>query len=247
LRAEAIVGLSGDDPATRRLLLELTVGGDAALRNEALRSLRGCTLQPAERTRLEKISRADSTAGELVSRVLDPASRPSRPATSDSHAWTDLLLGGSQTVQGDPAAGERVFFHPHSAGCSHCHQIMGRGARVGPELTASAGTLPLARFVESIIRPNQEVAPHFASWTVATTSGKTLVGLLVKEEATGEQTYADSKGELMRLKPDEIELRKPLSTSIMPEGLGDLLTVQEFRDLLAFLQSAHDSRPQTGG
>jgi putative heme-binding domain-containing protein len=247
LRAEAIVGMTGDDPATRRLLLELAIGRDAALRNEALRSLRGCKLQPAERTRLEETARADSTAGELVARVLDPAWRPARPSTSDSHAWTDLLLGGGRTVEGDPAAGERIFFHPHSAGCSHCHQIMGRGARVGPELTASAGALPLARFVESIIRPSQEVAPHFASWTVLTTSGKTLVGILVKEEATGEQTYADNKGELTRLKPDEIELRKPLSTSIMPEELGDLLTVQEFRDLLAFLQTAHESRPQTGG
>jgi putative membrane-bound dehydrogenase-like protein len=247
LRAEAVVGLSGEDPVIRQLLLKLATGADASLRNEALRSLRGCTLLPPEQTTLEQIGRGDCTASELVARVLNPASRPHRPATSDTPAWTDLLLGGAQVVQGDPAAGERIFFHPRSAGCSHCHQIMGRGARVGPELTASAGALPLARFVDSIIRPSQEVAPHFASWSVVTTAGKTLVGMLVKEEATGEQTYADNKGELTRLKPGEIELRKPLSTSIMPEGLGDLLTVQEFRDLLAFLQSAHESRPQTGG
>lgn len=247
LRAEAIVGLTPDDTQARRLLFELAVCNDTALRNEALRSLRGCALQPAERTRLEELARADATAGELVSRVVDPTSRPSRPAANDSQAWIDLLLGGKGSLQGDPAAGERIFFHPRSAGCSHCHQITGRGARVGPELTASAGALPLARFVESIIRPSQEVAPHFASWTVVTTSGKTLVGMLVKEEATGEQTYADSKGELTRLTPAEIELRKPLSTSIMPEGLGDLLTVQEFRDLLAFLQAAHEGRSQSGG
>ena len=61
--------------------------------------------------------------------------------------------------------------------------------------------------------------------------------MLVKELATGEQTYVDSNGELHEFKPGEIEARKPQSTSIMPDGLAAQLTVQEFRDLLAFLQS----------
>jgi hypothetical protein len=61
--------------------------------------------------------------------------------------------------------------------------------------------------------------------------------MLVHEEATGEQTYADQKGERFQLKPHEIETRKAQGTSIMPDGLPQLLTVQEFRDLLAFLES----------
>jgi hypothetical protein len=36
-------------------------------------------------------------------------------------------------------------------------------------------------------------------------------------------------------KPGEIETRKPLATSIMPEGLPSLLSIDEFRDLLAYL------------
>ena len=67
--------------------------------------------------------------------------------------------------------------------------------------------------------------------------------MLVKEEATGEQTYADQKGELFRFKPGEIESRQAQTVSIMPDGLPQLLTVQEFRDLLAFLQSQQSPRP----
>ena len=70
-----------------------------------------------------------------------------------------------------------------------------------------------------------------------TTDGKSLSGMLVKELATGEQTYADSKGELFELAPADVESRKAQSTSIMPDGLAQQLTVQEFRDLLAYLQS----------
>ena len=111
----------------------------------------------------------------------------------------------------------------------------GRGAKVGPELTAAAGKLDRVRLVESIVRPGKEIAPQFATWQVVTTSGKTIIGLLVHEEATGEQTYADEKGQLVRLVAGEVESRRLASKSIMPEGLGEQLTVAELRDLLAFL------------
>ena len=132
----------------------------------------------------------------------------------------------------------RIFFHRQSAACARCHQIGGRGAKVGPELTATTGTLSERRLVESIVRPAQEVAPQFVAWLVVTTSGQSITGVLVHEEATGEQTYADAQGKLTELKPDEIEARRALPTSIMPEGLPRQMTVQEFRDLVAFLRSA---------
>jgi hypothetical protein len=64
--------------------------------------------------------------------------------------------------------------------------------------------------------------------------------VLVKELATGEQTYADAKGELIEFKPGEIATRHAQSTSVMPDGLPQLMTAQELRDLMAFLQA--DSR-----
>ena len=91
------------------------------------------------------------------------------------------------------------------------------------------------------MRPGKEIAPQFTSWAIVTTSGKTLVGMLVKEEATGEQTYADAKGELTRFETGEIETRTIQPTSIMPDGLAAQLTVQEFRDLLAYLQSPQEA------
>jgi putative membrane-bound dehydrogenase-like protein len=242
LRAEAVAGISGDDPATRALLVRLAAEDEPAIRDEALRSLRGCSLNDAERTALARLSRNTPQTSELVQRVLEPAAAVARPEADDSAGWMKLILGPDGRLAGDAAAGERIFFHQKSAGCSHCHQVTGRGARVGPELTASAGALPLDRLIESIVRPGKEIAPHFASWLIVTTSGKSLLGMLVKEEATGEQTYADAKGELIRLTPADIEMRKPQNTSIMPDGLPQLLTVQEFRDLLVYLQTQQDRR-----
>ena len=243
LRAEAIVGLSGDDSATRLLLVSIAKKDEPALRDEALRSLRGSRLEVNERQELERVARQQPAAAELVERVLNPEVLPARPQPDDLAGWQLLLDGSDGKAHGDAAAGERIFFHARAAGCSRCHQISGRGERVGPELTATAGALSRGRLVESIIRPSKEIAPQFSSWTIVTTNGKTLVGMLVKEEATGEQTYADQKGELFRFKVGEVESRQAQALSIMPDGLPQLMTVQEFRDLVAFLQSQQESRP----
>ncbi len=241
LRAEAIMGLSPQDDAQRALLIELAENSDPVLRQESLRSLRGGILSPQERQRLEALG-SDDSLRELVERVLRPETPFSRPKPDDLDGWLKLADAGG-AAPADAAAGERVFFHRGAAGCARCHQIVGRGARIGPELTATTSQLSKARLVESIVRPSKEIAPHFATWSLVTSSGKPLVGMLVKELATGEQTYVDSNGDLHEFKPGEIEARKPQSTSIMPDGLAAQLTVQEFRDLLAFLRSpAEESR-----
>ena len=89
--------------------------------------------------------------------------------------------------------------------------------------------------MESIVDPSKEIAPRFIPWSLVTKYGRSFAGLLVTEGPGDLETYSDSAGKLFVLNPADIEERHPLRVSIMPEGLADLLTVQEFRDLLAFL------------
>jgi hypothetical protein len=237
LRAEAIVGLAPDDPAARKLLVALAVGGEPALRDEALRSLRGAKLDHGERDALARVSKGDENVAQLVERVLAPPGAARTLANQDVDAWIKLLQGSSGRIEGDAQAGARIFFHPQAAACARCHQIAGRGARIGPELTAAAGALAERRLIESIVQPAREIAPQFVSWLVVTRDGRSLVGMLVHQQATGEQTYADREGKLIELAAGEIDWRRPQATSIMPDSLAGQLTVQEFRDLVAFLRS----------
>ncbi|MGD9722313.1 MAG: PVC-type heme-binding CxxCH protein [Pirellulales bacterium] len=241
VRAEAIVGMAPDNAECKAILLRLAQSDATILRDEALRSLRGGVFSEAERRALESLAGEEGTR-EMVARILRPDSPVARPAVDDLAGWLAMLEGQS-AAPGNPRTGERIFFHARSAACSRCHQMLGRGARIGPELTATAARLTRARLVESIVRPGKEVAPHFATWQLITRAGTSLTGMLVKEEATGEQTYADSKGVLHLFKAGEIENRRTQSTSIMPDGLPDLMTTQEFRDLLAFLQSSAAAEP----
>ena len=70
--------------------------------------------------------------------------------------------------------------------------------------------------------------------------------MLVNELATGEQTYADQQGQLTEFKAADIESRRPQTISLMPEGLPAQMTVQEFRDLLAFLRSPSETQAGLG-
>ena len=47
--------------------------------------------------------------------------------------------------------------------------------------------------------------------------------------------FADAQGRLITVKMDQIAERKPQTTSIMPDNLAQTMTLQEFRDLVAFL------------
>ena len=236
LRAEAVVGLSPATTAAKDLLVQLALSEAPIVRDEALRTLRGATLSEDDEAMLAGLADREPTSSEAVARLLVPEEKRALPEAANLDAWVSLLDSDEGESPGDAEAGERIFFHRQAAACARCHQVAGRGARVGPELTATARALDERRLIESIVQPSKEVAPHFVSWLVLTTSGQPLTGVLVHEEATGEQTYADQEGKLTVLKPQDIETRRPLDTSLMPEGLPTQMTVQEFRDLLAFLR-----------
>lgn len=236
LRLEAISGLQPSDAESRKLLFAYLASPQPDERAEALRSLRGATLSDNERSQLATVAQSHPEQAELVQRVVDPIVMPTdRPQADDLASWLKLLEGSA-----DPEAGQRIFYHAKSAGCARCHQMAGRGGKIGPDLTTTPRTLTRERLVDSILRPSKEIAPMFVSWTIETESGRALSGMLVSQAVNGELTYANDKGELFRLKPAEIESRRPSAKSIMPDGLSNSLTLQEFRDLLAFLLASPD-------
>jgi putative membrane-bound dehydrogenase-like protein len=234
VRAEAISGLADDGDRRRDRLLTIALEGSTILRREALRTLRGTDLTPAHLTRLRQAVRQDSADLDLIDRLgrSAPASAPGRApqAAPSIDDWLARLEGPA-----DPAAGERVFFHSKGPGCYRCHQVDGRGGQAGPDLTTLASTTDRRRLVESIVAPSREIAPQFVSWSVARTDGTVFTGILLEQTPEGALVFADSEGRRIAVKPDEIAERRPQKTSIMPDELPQLMTLQEMRDLIAFL------------
>jgi putative heme-binding domain-containing protein len=73
-------------------------------------------------------------------------------------------------------------------------------------------------------------------WQLVTHEGLTHSGMIV-EENNGQIVLGNLEGVLTKVKTKEIESRIAQPKSIMPAKLVDLLTTEEFRDLVAYLES----------
>lgn len=241
LRAEAIVGLARPDkegrPAaqTRDVLLKLLAGDNAVLRREALRSLRGFVGTDAA-VKQAIASLAKSEAGGVLKEEIalalggGPGGLTPRLA-SQRAALVELAREGD-----DADAGRRGFYHANSAGCAKCHTVNGRGGKIGPDLSTIGRALARERLVDSILEPGKEIAPQFVAWSFETTAGKIHTGMIVHENE-GQTIIGDTEGKLTELKTIDIVQRVPQKASVMPEKLAERMTRQEFRDLLAFLET----------
>ena len=153
------------------------------------------------------------------------------PDASDLSAWAELMEG-----QGDPVAGERLFFAQVGPSCAKCHRYRGRGGEIGPDLTRISDRSAPDRILASILQPSQEISPSYQSWILLTDDGKSHVGLrLHKSGDDGIEEYANADGETFVIESDSIEIREASDISIMPNGLDKLMTVEDLQDLLAFL------------
>ena len=235
LRAEAIVGLADDAANQRQTLLALATGQQAELRREALAA---CGVS---RSRNRRSPRYERRAARTLRR---------------SSCWTVSLRGGHDRLASPPDGlppwtstpgsvfskarpthrqASESFFHSKGPGCYRCHQVNGRGGRAGPDLSTLAAGMDRRRLVESILTPSKEIAPQFVAWSVARTDGTVFTGILLEQSPEGSLVFADAQGRLIAVKTDEIAERKPQTTSIMPDNLAQTMTLQDFRDLVAFL------------
>lgn len=241
LRAEAVVGLGRPQgnrlaPESRDLLLKLLAGANPVLRREALRSLRGFAADDADIQAAIRKAAASEGAGRSPLRdelqFALAAAGTARPSAMDVRAAVS-----EPTRSGDDVtAGRRAFYHAAGAGCFKCHTINGRGGKIGPDLSTIGRALTREKLIDSILEPGKEIAPQFVTWSFETAAGRVHSGMIVLENE-GQTIIGDIEGKTTELKTADIVARVPLKTSVMPEKLADRMTLQEFRDLLAYLES----------
>jgi putative heme-binding domain-containing protein len=141
---------------------------------------------------------------------------------------------------GDRARGERLFFDDRGAGCARCHAVGSRGtATIGPNLAGSALTYDRAELIRSVLEPSSRIALGYQSVIVATRDGKVLTGV-IRAETESSLEIADSLARITRLSQAEIRDRQKSEFSVMPARAAEMLTPDEFADLVGYLASLKD-------
>jgi putative heme-binding domain-containing protein len=141
----------------------------------------------------------------------------------------------------DPMLGAKVF----EKNCAICHQMGGKGAKVGPQLDG-VGVRGLDRLLEDILDPNRNVDQAFRSSTLALKNGQIVNGLVLREE--GEVVVlADAQGKEVRIPKNTIEERTVSLLSPMPANLAEQIPETDFDHLLAYLLTQRPSQNGKAG
>ena len=120
--------------------------------------------------------------------------------------------------------------------CSVCHQANGKGFDFGPNLSEIGSKLPKEGLFDAIINPSSGISFGYESWQVDMKDGSNLVGIISSRTETDiELKYPG--GSTQKIKTADVKLLKKLPGSMMPEGINETITKQEFSDLLEYLSS----------
>lgn len=164
-------------------------------------------------------------------------------ARADDRA--DLATSARKTA-GDPSRGRVVYESTSPIACGTCHGIDGRGETIGPDLSDIGNKYGRAHLIQSILEPSAQVVEGYRLSALDLRDGRVLTGLVV-EETTSTLTLLDAERARRSVSKEEILERVVTTESAMPSGLADQMSVQDFVDLIAFLETLRSGRNPTPG
>jgi quinoprotein glucose dehydrogenase len=142
---------------------------------------------------------------------------------------------GPLLVGGNAAEGRRVFEEREDVACLRCHSVKGNGGTVGPALDGIGGKQTRQYLLESILYPNKAIARNYENLLITYTGGAQVSGIFVRETGVTLEINSPEDGPLTIKKADVRNISRSLSP--MPEGLGQMLTPFELRNLVEYLAS----------
>lgn len=138
-------------------------------------------------------------------------------------------------ILGDSRRGA-VVFRRADIGCINCHQVGAEGVDLGPKLTEIGGKLGKEALAEAILDPSAGISFGFEAWTIELKNGDEASGIIASE-TEDEIVLKTATGAAARHKKTDIVKREKQKLSIMPAGLQQNMTTQDFADLLEYLAS----------
>jgi putative heme-binding domain-containing protein len=111
---------------------------------------------------------------------------------------------------------------------------------VGPDLTGVGLKYAKDHFIESVLYPSAKILDGYKQTMVLTKAGVVVTGRFLGDSGD-EITLMDAEGKRHVLKKADIDQKKESDVSLMPEGLNTGLSLQDFADIISFLESLKEA------
>jgi putative heme-binding domain-containing protein len=246
----AIGRVGGEEVEGGLVELARSVKRPMAQREAAIGALMTSESGAAEVLRLIE---AKGLAGEPALRVIRELEKvrwpeiraaASRLAGSQGGRGADVeKLDKARVLQmaGDVRRGFEIFRRPALA-CLTCHQVGREGADFGPRLGEIGGKLGKEALYDAIVDPSAGISFGYEAWLVGLKDGEEVLGLISSETDT-ELVLKVAGGQVLRYPKTEVLRRDRQVQSVMPAGLQEGLSAQDFADLLTYLAALKPAAP----
>jgi putative membrane-bound dehydrogenase-like protein len=228
-------------PKAGELLLAAWPGYGPVVRREAVEALcarpeRVAALLDAVEKKAVPASQVEPARVELLRKHSDAKLRQ-RAVTlfagrgSDRQKVIDAYRPALE-LDGDVGRGRLAFRRV----CATCHKLEGVGHEVGADLLAALRNKSREQLLTDVLDPSREVDPRYLNYIVTLKGGQALTGMIAAETATSLTLRRGEGAEDVVLR-SRVEAVQATAKSLMPDGLEEQLTKQDFADLVAYLRS----------
>ena len=143
----------------------------------------------------------------------------------------DLRIKGYNPSNAPTDSGKLVF----TQNCSACHQIMGAGGLVGPQLDG-IGNWGHKALTQKILDPNRNITEAFRTYNITLNNDKTLTGLYRRTEGVT-MVFADLTGQEFSVAKNDIKDYRASKYTVMPDQFRNIIAEKDFYALMEYLLS----------
>lgn len=164
------------------------------------------------------------------------------PRASALHAipvdrvWPQSYLDFAVSNSGDAERGEKIFKDRNGVACINCHRVRGDGVDIGPDLSGAGAQFDRRALAESVLFPSRAVREGYNVVDLELSDGDFVSGM-IRAETSESLSIQAATGTPQTIPKSKIKSRKSTGISLMPEGLEAALSLDEFSDLISFLQT----------
>jgi putative heme-binding domain-containing protein len=201
--------------------------------------------------------RHGATDSDLFHNIKDGIAGTAMPAAigsigvgmTDAEVWQVVAYIRSVELKspahplGNAANGKDLFYG--AAKCYACHMVLGKGGRLGPDLTGTGSSRSVESMVESVRNPSKRLAPglteatkafpqEYETVTAVTADGKTITGVTLNEDSFTVQVM-DPGERIYLLDKDKLRAYKKSRVSLMPAYDTVQLSDKDLQDIVAYL------------